>query len=1695
MKNILFIMMFLSISLFGVTSELINPKGTSIIDIGYKQPQADYSVTVPKDWVSYSALVKTIDKMIYSQERDLSPKYDCEIDYLGRENCTEQSFTCNAKLQQDRGIAEKITKYKFQNKVKKSVPREQSDNPNQIKGDMKLAPTVGSIDGSRFNLVYNVSQSSGRLPAPSTLFSQGYQKNGKFAVKMFHYGSGCGGFGFNVVPDTVTVLVNGGSSVRKIPFQHACTQLISSGNGQYAIVLAEWNSIPASLTYQCDDFCLMGKPSDEDFGFWAWACDNTFIDADGIKSSVGKCKKEYSYFNYKCKPESNTYDKPWVGPVINSGGDCNGNCGPYGCVCNSSSPPTNNCIRDTYICPFDGSQLCTITTDELGAVSNVIDNFIYSNGTADTYNKTVVVNKLCKEGKVWNKTKNLCELEVNEACSFGEGFTLDRDFGECVKPIGNITESCSSTDFEQNGFYINSSGVKQKCTPEEFTSCQAGYTYNSTKKICEAIPRCDNGTYNLITNKCELKNIACPSGYEYNTTRKRCEKPFEFTGMISEYTDKVPPLNFNCSNISDWTFIRTDSWTGKYEREDVDYAFSTFTSPENSCLKIVFEGAGYTDAYRKITLNGTEIDGFAEHHSGFWFWDFTNDKVWSKKANNEYNSKYSRGPRVIYPLVKTNDVIKTWQRPTHSSSYITASRTTYYKGQLPLYCPTGFEENGVNCKKSYCPSGYTLYPDSSKTCYKEETPNPKDIANKVYYKAGSCPTTATLDIATGSCNFVPYCKEDGVLNTVSDRCDSPSFNKCEGNMFCSYEKSPVCDAGETYNSITNKCESEPYCENGFIDIATGCKKDYTYSEYKCPTDFIGPLDAGADCFGSCGPNGCACNAPIPPANNCKKPYTLTGTEFKVYKERPLQEVIVNGAVTPKEFGVYKGFDCGENCLFTVEKIIGKDDKLCFSKENKEEECITVYGCNFKGEIRNNVYPNDIYDINIDNAYTISLMDQNHAPETTDINLSCPSGTVFNKTLRYCESVSQNFNTWSYVREGGPNTGTWTVQNSGTTVYQSVNSANPTFFLSSQLFPNNVIIEGKMKIDNDGDDDYVGLVFDYKDSRNYKLVRWAMKGDTHHDNILVYAQITNGSMRILSKNDTRGWQYGRFYNIKIIFNDKETKIYIDNQEMIVHENSPGEIDLFFKGRMGFYNYSQSKVTYKDFYIQAAPTCPATYSWDSVSRTCFKFTTQTKMEIKSTCKMNGHVGWHSRKEGITSVIRDPENKDRLLFWDSYLDKNLGFIEFIKEVKDEDKENGFLPQNNLLYEMLSQGFTATEAVEGSTIFVSSKVLTETECNALAEKNSLVKGSIVSPKVKELTKILSGDRYEIQYKEPGCLNGLFLPSINKCISYIGTGETNCANGKYDTISLPTEIDVLRKHAIWDNSQGDNITISSGFFAPKDGLYKINLGTVGNAQLFIDGSIVAYAQHNTSKEVSQNIYLNIGIHEVKVIARKDSLPAAGGSIVYGNRGFGVIIKDPSGNTISTSNHWCKNTDTTVCPTDGFSKIGNICLETSLSYCPSGRYDEGLGKCVLLPKCVLAKSGEMTYKEQTKSVKEEIRDGSKMNYKCSPLKCVNNQCQTADCPYDANGVQYNGKVFMPGVKVPTGSCTEQSCDANRDYYNYCGKDNGCDISNPLIYEENGICKEVYCATGYVMDINTKKCKKLECPEGTTAQSDGSCKRK
>ncbi len=194
------------------------------------------------------------------------------------------------------------------------------------------------------------------------------------------------------------------------------------------------------------------------------------------------------------------------------------------------------------------------------------------------------------------------------------------------------------------------------------------------------------------------------------------------------------------------------------------------------------------------------------------------------------------------------------------------------------------------------------------------------------------------------------------------------------------------------------------------------------------------------------------------------------------------------------------------------------------------------------------------------------------------------------------SLNVDFNTW--VQEGDPANGNWTVGGGGANVSQSING-EPTFFVSPQNFIN-VEMTGKMRT-TDNDDDYMGVVFGYKapvgNSTVFDtwLVDWKEEtsGTAGGNEGLSLVRINgdvagqynpyfwgHNSDAIFNVVDTdhgagKGWVRNRTHEIKVVFTLTNIIVIVDSDTVFKHSG------CFEPGRFGFYNYSQKNVTYSDF----------------------------------------------------------------------------------------------------------------------------------------------------------------------------------------------------------------------------------------------------------------------------------------------------------------------------------------------------------------------------------------------------------------------------------------------------------------------------------------------------------------------------------
>lgn len=204
----------------------------------------------------------------------------------------------------------------------------------------------------------------------------------------------------------------------------------------------------------------------------------------------------------------------------------------------------------------------------------------------------------------------------------------------------------------------------------------------------------------------------------------------------------------------------------------------------------------------------------------------------------------------------------------------------------------------------------------------------------------------------------------------------------------------------------------------------------------------------------------------------------------------------------------------------------------------------------------------------------------------------------------CETYF-NFNQWQM--QGTPNA-YWKVL-SPTEVIDTTWLFPATFFVS----PNemiNVLIKGKVTVERDNDNDFIGLVFGYKkptqlaedNTYNFYLFDWKSEEEksnsrgakegfrlSYYNGYFVRADqhayfvaaVNNPPLRRLLDSkygDTLGWQPFREYEIELQYTSSLIRVSVDGNLIFEHEG------CFHPGKFGFYCMSQAYANFKDFTYQ-------------------------------------------------------------------------------------------------------------------------------------------------------------------------------------------------------------------------------------------------------------------------------------------------------------------------------------------------------------------------------------------------------------------------------------------------------------------------------------------------------------------------------
>jgi len=926
-----------------------------------------------------------------------------------------------------------------------------------------------------------------------------------------------------------------------------------------------------------------------------------------------------------------------------------------------------------------------------------------------------------------------------------------------------------------------------------------------------------------------------------------------------------------------------------------------------------------------------------------------------------------------------------------------------------------------------CGTGYTYVPERAR-CEKPITCPTGTVIDPVAKKC-------IQDISIHSCGnwIIPgseyVCKTNGTCPEGSiETTATDGSSTCEVSDLL--EKCPEGYSLDSTDQTGNTCIAMPFCRDGWDSSGTTCKMTYSWSTYECDTGFTGPIEPGADCYGLCDFDGCKCNGENAPAQNCKKPLSVTYgiNTYESFERRPLRIHKVSGfPMDANEFGYLKGYSCGADCQHNVSKIWGDYDNLCFSKNSGSASCFKVDGCYFNGSIE----ASEISELRIIDAHTIAPFSTRVGITTTDTPIS---GYTTNKTAGWNYS---NFKT-------------------GTT--------NETVDVGTYTYKFYAPEDGVYTFNASADDaGYLNL----DGSRIITITTWT----------ILYSEsktLTKGEHTIVFNNyDVHGGNWGGAANIVFkgnkIWNartgqaDFVTQIescaadYHKEGDFCIVDSgvTPTNIGSIvsscrLNGGVGWPERDEGIVSIAggsmrhDFIIfdmnstgneitvtAAADENVTTYEGEAVSiydinDSINNFNVGFNIGLMAMQLSDGN--WYIAKDfyndaGI-KVERDLPSMIITIPNANYinLDRNNEVPSDKCMYKGNAIKDSCFTKFKLLLPTNKLKLKAIMDIDSLLSVIKNRDLTDSEITPTSEQENNVFDL-------EFSVGYSGFEYN---SDSGLVE---LLGSGTSFRYEGTGFIRPLEFPLDVnVTQTTEIDEGFRDRLdfWDSY----IDGSIGFiefvrevadadralgFVPENPL-PWDLSNIGFTGIDFSGSNSVFVSNSTDSSTCSSLISTYGGSEIT-----DSTSGYSGAV-------------------SQLNYLGYYSDSNVC---GFTKMGMHAF------------------------------GNMFW-----AVKKTVYNGSS-EYKCSPYVCKAGMCDIATCMTGYSGSQ------IPSTMEDSAACTSDVCDANKDYVDYCGKDGGCDLTLDTVFELDNICYERFCPTG-ILNASTSTCTIERCPKGSIEDTNGNC---
>ena len=523
------------------------------------------------------------------------------------------------------------------------------------------------------------------------------------------------------------------------------------------------------------------------------------------------------------------------------------------CVTGMAFNSNNGRCESAPSCPTGGTYS---SSTQMCQVYNIQDPICPANTTFNAVSNMCEAAYSCSQG-TFDATSKKCLSTYSASCPAGTTFDgmngQCESAGTCVSGVyDSVQKTCVTTTFVPPTCPVGSTLNPTTNMCEASAVCPSGATYDSASQTCLAPPVCASGTYDPISKMCIAQSTTAPvcspgltypgapssicSG-AYTCPANTVDNGAKCVAAPTCLSGTYDPVTDVC-DISNTTYSNPSCAAGTSLNVSLNKCIATptcssgaYSSSQNQC---VITAAGDCGTYAGYPNNGPQWPPWYPNNNYYW------SRCW-----NWWWAYYGYYVSTGYPTCPANTTWNTTDYLCEGSFAATCPSGTSLDGALDLCtetppCLSGTYDNSlhkcvtvtISTIPPTCPAGTSLNIATNKCEANYVCPAGSSYNLTVTQKCESTPTCSSgiFTPSTGNCilntSSAPTCLSGGTFN--------PSLNKCVAAL--------SCPTGLSWDSAKNICDgAAPACVSGTYDSITHMCAKTTVAAPSCT---IGTFNSG-----------------------------------------------------------------------------------------------------------------------------------------------------------------------------------------------------------------------------------------------------------------------------------------------------------------------------------------------------------------------------------------------------------------------------------------------------------------------------------------------------------------------------------------------------------------------------------------------------------------------------------------------------------------------------------------------------------------------------------------------------------------------------------------------------------------------------------------------------------------------------------